>query len=197
MQQRQQFSGLDDMLQAIHSSDVQKLTARHVAMVIHGKAYTEADRVPSEHRKVLHVDKFDFGKLYAASIMYGYFLANVQQRFQLEKRFLMENSGVYQKDYEAFSLESYMALQGAETLHRWSCIRSSHALQIIDQHCTILFGKYPFGPHIEQVPFGDAEMTIHLSYVKILTYQALAFGALLWDVQHNFTPLYPHVCGVY
>ncbi|MCO5602215.1 hypothetical protein L7F22_056343 [Adiantum nelumboides] len=82
---------LDDRtLQAIHAPEVQGLAARHVAMVICGKG--QASLPTLELNVFVHVHRFEMGKMYAASVMHGYFLARLHQRFQLDRRLALVNT---------------------------------------------------------------------------------------------------------
>ncbi|KAM0059211.1 hypothetical protein Hdeb2414_s0005g00178981 [Helianthus debilis subsp. tardiflorus] len=65
-------------LESVHSTEALEMIQNHVALVI-------GDRVVDPLDSLVQISKIKLGKLYAASIMYGYFLKRVDERFQLER----------------------------------------------------------------------------------------------------------------
>ncbi|XP_023736199.1 UV-B-induced protein At3g17800, chloroplastic isoform X1 [Lactuca sativa] len=65
-------------LESVHSAEALEMIQNHVALVL-------GDRVVGPLQSVVQISKIKLGKLYAASIMYGYFLKRVDERFQLER----------------------------------------------------------------------------------------------------------------
>ncbi|KAL8141740.1 hypothetical protein V2J09_014772 [Rumex salicifolius] len=65
-------------LESIHSSEAYEMIQAHLELVL-------GDRLVGPLQNVVEMSKIKLGKLYAASIMYGYFLRRVDQRFQLER----------------------------------------------------------------------------------------------------------------
>ncbi|XXG78081.1 hypothetical protein AAC387_Pa08g2101 [Persea americana] len=65
-------------LEAVHSSEAFEMVQSHLSLVL-------GDRVVGPLDTIVQISKLRLGKLYAASIMYGYFLRRVDQRFQLER----------------------------------------------------------------------------------------------------------------
>lgn len=65
-------------LESVHSPEALEMIQNHVALVI-------GDRVVGPLESIVQISKIKLGKLYAASIMYGYFLKRVDERFQLER----------------------------------------------------------------------------------------------------------------
>lgn len=63
----------------IHSSDTLEMIRSHLSLTL-------GDRVDGPLMSIVQNSKVNIGKLYAASIMYGYFLKRADQRFQLERR---------------------------------------------------------------------------------------------------------------
>lgn len=66
------------ILGSLHSSEAFELIQSHLFHVI-------GDRHVGPLYNVVQMSKIKLGKLYAASIMYGYFLRRVDERYQLEK----------------------------------------------------------------------------------------------------------------
>ncbi|KAK9095577.1 hypothetical protein Scep_027046 [Stephania cephalantha] len=64
-------------LESIHSAEALEMVESHISLVL-GEQLGPLDTV-------VEISKLKLGKLYAASIMYGYFLRRVDQRFQLER----------------------------------------------------------------------------------------------------------------
>ncbi|KAK9120494.1 hypothetical protein Syun_018111 [Stephania yunnanensis] len=64
-------------LVSIHSAEALEMVESHISLVL-GEQLGPLDTV-------VEISKLKLGKLYAASIMYGYFLRRVDQRFQLER----------------------------------------------------------------------------------------------------------------
>eukprot|EP00268_Persea_americana_P050389 TRINITY_DN5477_c0_g1_i2.p1 TRINITY_DN5477_c0_g1~~TRINITY_DN5477_c0_g1_i2.p1 ORF type:complete len:252 (+),score=62.73 TRINITY_DN5477_c0_g1_i2:548-1303(+) len=69
-------------LEAVHSSEAFEMVQSHLSLVL-------GDRVVGPLDTIVQISKLRLGKLYAASIMYGYFLRRVDQRFQLERSMKM------------------------------------------------------------------------------------------------------------
>lgn len=67
----------EDKLQKLHSSEAYEMIQNHLALIL-GNRIENANTVAV-------ISKLRVGQVYAASIMYGYFLKRVDQRFQLEK----------------------------------------------------------------------------------------------------------------
>ncbi|RCV35197.1 hypothetical protein SETIT_7G221200v2 [Setaria italica] len=68
----------EDKLQSIHSPDAFEMIQNHLNLIMGEKIAAPLDTV-------VEISNLNLGKLYAASIMYGYFLKRVDERFQLEK----------------------------------------------------------------------------------------------------------------
>ncbi|KAL8254453.1 hypothetical protein R6Q59_032674 [Mikania micrantha] len=64
-------------LESVHSAEALEMIQNHVALVL-------GDRLVGLE-SVVEISKIKLGKLYAASIMYGYFLKRVDERFQLDR----------------------------------------------------------------------------------------------------------------
>lgn len=65
-------------LEAVHSPDAFEMIQSHLSLVL-------GERFVGPLNSVVQISKLKLGKLYAASIMYGYFLKRVDERFQLER----------------------------------------------------------------------------------------------------------------
>lgn len=65
-------------LKSVHSPEAFEMIESHLSLVL-------GDRVVGPVNDIVQISKLKLGKLYAASIMYGYFLKRVDERFQLEQ----------------------------------------------------------------------------------------------------------------
>ncbi|KAJ9549594.1 hypothetical protein OSB04_022137 [Centaurea solstitialis] len=65
-------------LESVHSAEALEMIQNHVSLVL-------GDRLVGPLESTVQISKIKLGKLYAASIMYGYFLKRVDERFQLER----------------------------------------------------------------------------------------------------------------
>ncbi|KAA0038596.1 hypothetical protein IC582_006963 [Cucumis melo] len=68
----------EQKLESVHSPEAFEMIQSHLSLVL-------GDRVVGPFSSIVEMSKIKLGKLYAASIMYGYFLKRVDQRFQLER----------------------------------------------------------------------------------------------------------------
>ncbi|KAK3017663.1 hypothetical protein RJ639_003980 [Escallonia herrerae] len=68
----------EQKLETVHSNEAFEMIQSHLELVI-------GEREVGPLATIIQISKIKLGKLYAASIMYGYFLRRVDQRFQLER----------------------------------------------------------------------------------------------------------------
>lgn len=67
----------DGKLEDLHSPEAYELIESHLALLLGNRS--------GDSKSVAQISKLRVGQVYAASVMYGYFLKRVVQRFQLEK----------------------------------------------------------------------------------------------------------------
>ncbi|XP_047164389.1 UV-B-induced protein At3g17800, chloroplastic-like isoform X1 [Vigna umbellata] len=67
----------DGKLEELHSPEAYEMIQNHLALILGNRL--------GDSTSVAQISKIRVGQVYAASIMYGYFLKRVVQRFQLEK----------------------------------------------------------------------------------------------------------------
>ncbi|XP_022738827.1 UV-B-induced protein At3g17800, chloroplastic isoform X2 [Durio zibethinus] len=84
----------EEKLESVHSPEAFEMIQNHLSLVL-------GDRVVGPLSTIVQISKIKLGKLYAASIMYGYFLRRVDQRFQLE-RTMKTLPGDFNKDQERY-----------------------------------------------------------------------------------------------
>lgn len=68
----------EEKLESVHSPDAFEMIQNHLSLVL-------GERFVGPLNTIVQISKLKLGKLYAASIMYGYFLKRVDQRYQLER----------------------------------------------------------------------------------------------------------------
>ncbi|XP_050378597.1 UV-B-induced protein At3g17800, chloroplastic [Argentina anserina] len=67
----------DDKLQRLHSPEAYEMIQNHLSLILGNRL--------DDLTSLAQISKLKVGQVYAASVMYGYFLKRVDQRFQLEK----------------------------------------------------------------------------------------------------------------
>ncbi|XP_015883685.3 UV-B-induced protein At3g17800, chloroplastic [Ziziphus jujuba] len=67
----------DDKLEQLHSPEAYEMIQNHLALILGNRLV--------DSNSLAQISKLRVGQVYAASVMYGYFLKRVDQRFQLEK----------------------------------------------------------------------------------------------------------------
>ncbi|KAL3655852.1 hypothetical protein CASFOL_000248 [Castilleja foliolosa] len=68
----------EQKLESVHSPEAFEMILSHLSLVL-------GERVVGPLDTIIQISKIKLGKLYAASIMYGYFLRRVDERYQLER----------------------------------------------------------------------------------------------------------------
>ncbi|XP_051137758.1 UV-B-induced protein At3g17800, chloroplastic [Andrographis paniculata] len=68
----------EQKLESVHSPEAFEMIMSHLSLVL-------GERVVGPLDTIIQISKIKLGKLYAASIMYGYFLRRVDERYQLER----------------------------------------------------------------------------------------------------------------
>ncbi|KAG7036218.1 UV-B-induced protein, chloroplastic [Cucurbita argyrosperma subsp. argyrosperma] len=68
----------EQKLESVHSPEAFEMIQSHLSLVL-------GERFDGPLTSIVEMSKIKLGKLYAASIMYGYFLKRVDERFQLER----------------------------------------------------------------------------------------------------------------
>ena len=71
------WPGEDGKIEELHSPEAYEMIQNHLSLILGN--HTE------DSSSVAQISKIRVGQVYAASVMYGYFLKRVDQRFQLEK----------------------------------------------------------------------------------------------------------------
>ena len=82
----------DEKLQEVHSQEAYEMIQNHLALILGNRL--------NDSSTVAQISKLRVGQVYAGSVMYGYFLKRVDERFQLEKamKILPEQMGERAKE---------------------------------------------------------------------------------------------------
>uniref|UniRef100_A0ACD5X3K7 Uncharacterized protein n=1 Tax=Avena sativa TaxID=4498 RepID=A0ACD5X3K7_AVESA len=192
----QRAEHVEGKLERLHSHEAYEMIENHLNLIM-GQPQTDAT--------VVAISKLRVGQVYAASVMYGYFLKRVDQRFQLEKSmeslpweseddapeveeswtssdFSAEGLG---QSVKLCRLKSYVMSFDPDMLQIYATIRSKAAFGIIEKHTKALFGK----PEIVISPEGtvdsskDEHVRISFSGLRRLMLEAVTFGSFLWDAE--------------
>ncbi|KAJ9680114.1 hypothetical protein PVL29_019410 [Vitis rotundifolia] len=216
------WPSLDRELEELHSPEANEMIQNHLAFIL-GSRFDDSTSVAK-------MSKLRVGQVYAASVMYGYFLKRVDERFQLEKTMkILPDALDGDKGYveEAMkmspfgsdvsvqsvesqpevscwaggltigsfghwkkpsSLGSYVKSIDAETLMRYTTIRTMEAVSIIQKHTQALFGRRDVAiiPNsTRRILDSSEDELIKMSFggLKRLVLEALTFGSFLWDVE--------------
>ncbi|XWS50871.1 hypothetical protein CRYUN_Cryun12cG0126800 [Craigia yunnanensis] len=113
----------EDKLEQLHSSEAYEMIQNHLALILGNRL--------GDSTSVAQISKLRVGQVYAASVMYGYFLKQVDQRFQLEKTMKIlpnasdgEESSIEQavgEDMRPAGLgDSYQAVSSHPEVSSWS-----------------------------------------------------------------------------
>ncbi|RWW64662.1 hypothetical protein BHE74_00028082 [Ensete ventricosum] len=151
-------------LESIHSPDALEMIQSHLTLIL-------GEREGGPLKTVVQISKLKLGKLYAASIMYGYFLKRVDERYQLERTMktlptkprgqrifdelkpnpLWDLESMVQissddddfdgDETKSYRLRSYVMYLDAETLQRYATIRSKESISLIEKQTQALFGR--------------------------------------------------------
>ncbi|XP_020577490.1 UV-B-induced protein At3g17800, chloroplastic [Phalaenopsis equestris] len=154
----------EQKLEAIHSPDAMEMIQGHLTLIL-------GERLIGPPNTIVRISKLKLGKLYAASIMYGYFLKRVDERYQLERTMntlpkripdqrildglkpnpLWDMDSLVllspdedidgEPDEKSYKLRSYVMCLDADTLQRYATIRSNEAVSLIEKQTQSLFGR--------------------------------------------------------
>ena len=113
----------EDKLEQLHSPEAYEMIQNHLALILGNRL--------GDSTSVAQISKLRVGQVYAASVMYGYFLKRLDQRFQLEKTMKIlpnapdgEESSIEQavgEDMRPAGLgDSYQAVSSHPEVSSWS-----------------------------------------------------------------------------
>ncbi|GFZ07645.1 alanine-tRNA ligase, putative [Actinidia rufa] len=174
----------DEKLERLHSPEAYEMIQNHLALILGNRL--------GDSSSVAQISKLRVGQVYAASVMYGYFLKRVDQRFQLEKTMKILPQGTGTSD-------SVKSEQSHPELSSWAGGVSSP-------------GGFGYGikpsrlrtyvmPEITITPEGTIDASkdeiINISFggLRRLVLEAVTFGSFLWDVESYVDSRYHFVAN--
>lgn len=211
------WSSQDEKLELLHSPEALEMIQNHLSLIL-------GNRV-ADTTSVAEISKLRVGQVYAASVMYGYFLKRVDQRFQLEKttKVLPEGQGLPDNSGDArvpnahpevsswsevpnsgsfgqmkpSRLRNYVMSFDGESLQRYATIRSKEAVSIIEKHTEALFGRPEIVVTADGAVDSSKDEVIKISFggLKRLVLEAVTFGSFLWDVESYVDTRYQFVAN--
>lgn len=105
----------EEKLENLHSTEAAEMIKNHLRLIL-GQRLGDSDAVAP-------ISKLRVGQVYAASLMYGYFLKRVDQRFQLEKSMKALPWG---SDYGETAIEQAMSYESGDSFPGQTATTSSH-----------------------------------------------------------------------
>ncbi|CAE5966456.1 unnamed protein product [Arabidopsis arenosa] len=170
-------------LESIHSCDTLEIIKEHVSAVIG----LRVNSCVTDNWATTQIQKLHLRKVYAASILYGYFLKSASLRHQLECSLSdLHGSGYLKSPIFGCSfttstaqisnkqqLRHYISGFDPETLQRCAKPRTEEARNLIEKQSLALFGTEE----------SDETIVTSFSSLKRLVLEAVAFGTFLWDTE--------------
>ncbi|KAI3472716.1 hypothetical protein Pfo_028076 [Paulownia fortunei] len=186
-------------LESIHSFEVLEMVREHLSAVLGWRANSSV----TKSWATTEIQRFRLCKLYAASILYGYFLKSASLRYHLEWEMLslgskyiafgriscQRSSSVGQVSYslqrKRESLRCYVMGFDPETIRMCAKPKSKEAVNLIERHSCALFGDENTG-----LPEIDDLISTSFASLKRLVLEAVAFGSFLWETENCVNAVY-------
>ncbi|CAN8260167.1 unnamed protein product [Cochlearia groenlandica] len=170
-------------LESIHNCDALEIIKEHVSAV----TGLRVNSCVTDSWATTQIQKLQLGKVYAASILYGYFLKSATLRHQLECSLSdLHGSGYLKSPVFGCSfatgnthisnkqkLRQYISGFDPKTLQRCAKPRTEEARNLIEKQSLALFGNEE----------SDETIVTSFSSLKRLVLEAVAFGTFLWDTE--------------
>lgn len=96
----------DGKLEKLHSPEAYEMIQNHLALIL-------GNRI-GDSNSVAQISKLRVGQVYAASVMYGYFLKRVDQRFQLEKTMKVLPTVAEENDFQQIVMDDTRPSNGED-----------------------------------------------------------------------------------
>jgi hypothetical protein len=151
--------------ESVHKPEVQEMIREHLSIILlrlRGKS---------------NIDRIQLGRIYASSVMYGYFLKSACFRRAMDFSLSAQT--------QHFSLRNYIEGFNSQALQRCAKLKSLEAVNVIEKHAWALFGDEKHG-----LVEPDREISVTSSYLQKLVLEAVAFGSFLWDVESLVDSVY-------
>lgn len=195
-------------LESIHSLEVQEHIREHVTTVLRMRRKS----VLANNLTSSKINRLDLGRIYAASVMYGYFLKSAAFRRQMDTSLVSTHIPLHGYSNTYSVADSYLHLHGFQTLGETTdtqILELCHELHMTDtraenlrsyvmgfdaqtlQRCAKLnsqevvnvIEKHTWALFGDDDITGEHEIVITFSSLERLVLEAAAFGSFLWDVE--------------
>lgn len=200
-------------LESIHSPEVLQIVREHLSTVVGCRANSNV----TDNWATTEVQKFRLCEMYAASILFGYFLKTASLRYQLERGLDISNSRYSLPARGKLSLPELFTAGSNYIAHgRVSSPRSAPASRISytleNKPTGLSFYMMGFDPESVRMCakpkskegvslferhnfalFGDEEagvLTTSFASLKRFLLEAVAFGSFLWDAENFVSDVY-------
>lgn len=178
-------------LEFIHSLEVQEMMKEHIDSTQRKIGKSTAINGTTTCK----IDRPHLGRIYAASIQYGYFLKSASLRRQMDLRLLYTQNVISDtqvtlscKELERCNrLSTYVRGFDAESLHRCAQLKSKEADNVIEKHTRALFADENFC----QLKGTENKLIVTFRSLERLVVEAISFGSFLWDVEIWVDCVYP------
>lgn len=191
-------------LESIHSVEVLEMVREHLTAIVGCKANANV----TDSWATTSVQRLRLCKMYAASILYGYFLKTVSLRYQLERgmgvRPVSEMFSTGSK-YIACghvgsprpghvgqvscslgeNLRFYLMGFDPETIQMCAKPKTKEGVNLVERHSCALFGDGDKG--LLEI---DDVITTSFASLKRFLLEAVAFGSFLWDAENSVNAVY-------
>ncbi|XAR58760.1 hypothetical protein NMG60_11014290 [Bertholletia excelsa] len=183
-------------LESIHSLEVLELIREHLTTVVGWRA----DSNVTDNWAPTEIPKLRLCQVYAASVLYGYFLKSASLRHHLELSLsetfslpelwscgLKNNSTAFDriKTTQSASVRCYVMGLDPETLQMCAKPKTKEAVSLIERHSCALFENEKTG-----LVETDGVILTSLSSLKRMVLEAVAFGSFLWEAEEYVGAVY-------
>ncbi|KQJ88551.1 UV-B-induced protein At3g17800, chloroplastic isoform X2 [Brachypodium distachyon] len=200
-------------LESIHGPEVLGLIREHLTSIIRWVHRNG----PKINQSTLRVKRLQFGRIYSASIMYGYFLKSVTVRHRLEMTLARSQEFLQSIQFLNAQLAITLKLEQKEALGGSVETSSSKSSSLVDPHdlksymmsfdpktlelcaklrsreASNLIEKHScalFGENKIGSTQKDEAVILDPVSLKRLLLEAIAFGSFLWDVEDYVNEIY-------
>ncbi|XP_047330682.1 UV-B-induced protein At3g17800, chloroplastic-like [Impatiens glandulifera] len=194
------YPSKDWELESIHSLEVLEMVKEHLTVVIGWKENSTL----TENWATKQVHTHHLCRIYAASILYGYFLksASIRRNLELCLSVANQNMGLaaighgsrnltslgqyspFSRGKQCETLKGYLMRFDTKTLQMHAKPKTKEAAKMIEKHSLALFGVNEHEDEEIDV------ISTSMSSLKRLVLEAIAFGSFLWDAEEYVNAIY-------
>ncbi|XP_078441029.1 UV-B-induced protein At3g17800, chloroplastic-like [Wolffia australiana] len=201
------FPTYEDELQSLYDHESLDMVKIHLLNIL---ARTSKFDETSTNQSEAPIKRLQLGRIYAASIMYGYFLKSACQRHRLEYLFSLtskdypsenpqfklppktlgkEDGAAYpsylkKRPRRVKNLKSYIMKFDSNAIQICARLKSQEAVELIEKQSRALF--------LEKAGLSLADEPISVTYraLKHLVLEAVTFGSFLWEAERYVDSVY-------